>query len=76
MMAEAKNEHDYLVLGEIQDELLSMLKIAGPWLNEHGIRYSLSDGSLLGAVRHKGFIPWDDDLDIYMPRPDYETKLH
>lgn len=39
-MAEAKNEHDYLVLGEIQDELLSMLKIAGPWFNEHGVIYA------------------------------------
>ncbi len=75
-MAEANEDgREYLTLEEIQDELLSMLKVAGPWLLGHGIRYSLSDGSLLGAVRHKGFIPWDDDLDIYMPRPDYEKWL-
>ena len=74
-MTEAKDEREYLTLEEIQGELLSMLKVAGPWLQEHGIRYSLSDGSLLGAVRHKGFIPWDDDLDIYMSRPDYEKWL-
>ena len=75
-MAEAMEDgREYLTLEEIQDELLSMLKTARPWLNEHGIRYSLSDGSLLGAVRHKGFVPWDDDLDIYMPRPDYEKWL-
>lgn len=75
-MAEAvEGEREYLTLEAIQGELLSMLKVAGPWLKEHGIRYSLSDGSLLGAVRHKGFIPWDDDLDVYMPRPDYEKWL-
>ncbi len=52
-----------------QIELLDAFKSL---CEEHGLRYYLSFGSLLGAVRHEGFIPWDDDMDVLMPRKDFD----
>ena len=49
---------------------LEMMDEVDKFCRSHDIRYSLSSGTLIGAIRHKGFIPWDDDLDIMMPLPD------
>lgn len=60
----------------IQKYELEILKRIRKICDENGIAYFLSDGTLLGAVRHKGFIPWDDDVDVAIPRPDYERFIH
>ena len=62
----------YLSLKEIQENTFQIMKKIDAICSELGLTYVLFWGSLIGAVRHKGFIPWDDDLDIAMPRPDYE----
>lgn len=54
---------------------LEILKIIDEFCRMHGLRYSLYAGSLLGAVRHGGFIPWDDDLDICMSRAEYDQLI-
>ena len=60
---------------ETQQLLLEMLDRFTAYCEKHGLRYYLVGGTLLGAVRHQGFISWDDDIDVGMPRPDYERFL-
>ena len=64
-----------LNLNEIRKYELDILIDVAKFCDNNKLRYFIAYGTLIGAVRHKGFIPWDDDIDIQMPRPDYEKFL-
>ena len=59
----------------LQTEELKVMKIIKEICEKENIRYFMIGGTLLGAIRHSGFIPWDDDVDLAMPRKDYERFL-
>ena len=60
---------------EKQKYLLKLFREVDEICREHNLRYVLAGGSLIGALRHEGFVPWDDDVDLYMPRPDWEKFI-
>jgi len=60
-----------MTLDQIHEELLCQLRDIVACCEKHGISYNMMCGSLLGAVRHKGFIPWDDDVDLLMTREEF-----
>lgn len=69
------NNEDKFGLKPIWDAVLEIYEEFAKVCEKNGLRYYVTDGNALGAVRHKGFIPWDDDLDVCMPRPDYEKFI-
>lgn len=68
-------KNNYLNIEQIHIEQKNMLEEIDNFCKKEKVTYYICGGTLLGAIRHKGFIPWDDDVDILMPRPDYE-KFH
>ena len=64
-----------LTIDELRHIQFAILEDIHSFCSQNGITYYLTYGTLLGAARHQGFIPWDDDIDICMPRPDYERFL-
>lgn len=60
---------------KLHEKLLEVMDVFHAFCNENGLTYYMLGGTMLGAYRHQGFIPWDDDIDIGMPRADYEKLL-
>lgn len=60
---------------DIQNKLLGILLYFSEFCKEHNLGFVLAGGTCLGAIRHRGFIPWDDDLDVFMLREDYEKLV-
>lgn len=61
-----------MTLEEMKAGELGILQHFDKYCKKNNLRYSLAEGTLIGAARHKGFIPWDDDIDVIMPREDFE----
>lgn len=62
-------------MNRVQIKLLEMLIFFHKYCERNNLQYYIVGGSMLGAVRHGGFIPWDDDIDVALPRPDYDKLL-
>lgn len=60
---------------KIKEILVELLSFFDSFCSKNGLKYYAAYGTCLGAIRHKGFIPWDDDIDVVMPRKDYEKFL-
>lgn len=65
-----------LATQEFKNLQVEILMIVDQFCREKGIQYTVDGGTCIGAVRHKGYIPWDDDIDIAMTRPNYERFIH
>lgn len=75
MINEIKRGEHITDINEIKALEVQILRKFDEFCSQHNLKYCLTGGSLLGAVRHRGIIPWDDDIDIGMFRPDYDRLL-
>ena len=66
---------EQMTLEEARKSEVEILDVVAKFCDEHKIKYWINCGTLLGAIRHKGFIPWDDDIDVGMLRPEYERFM-
>ena len=66
---------EMMTSNELKNSLVELLCDFDLFARKNNLRYSLAYGTLLGSIRHQGFIPWDDDIDLWMPRPDFERML-
>ena len=74
----SNGEIEYYVIDrmeEVKAEMLRLLKVVDNICREKELKYWIDGGTLIGAVRHKGFIPWDDDIDISLLKPDYDILI-
>lgn len=62
-------------LDELKQLQCEVLEALHNYSKENGLKYSLACGTLIGAIRHNGYIPWDDDIDVYMQREDYDKLI-
>lgn len=62
-------------MGELREKQMQILDYVAQFCDEHGIRYIIEGGTMLGAIRHGGYIPWDDDIDVGMLREDYQRFI-
>ena len=69
------NNRRPITLDEQKKVMLNILVEFANFCDEHNLTYYLDAGTLIGAVRHKGFIPWDDDIDVDMPQKDYDKFI-
>ena len=69
-------ERNTIEVNELKKMQVEILDVFCEYCETHKLKYYLAYGTLIGAIRHKGYIPWDDDIDVMMPRDDYEILIN